>query len=251
MHNAQIPIAHIAYSESWDVIDISLDCRVLYDDMIVKWHDPATIFAPWQFMVLGTQINGEDIKRSYSIATTPLLFVQKKEIWFSIKRVDKWVFSTRITQQARPWMLVSIMWPFWHLVDTKKSWSYLLVSVWSGLSPIYSIYNSLVQSGNYDRIANIFWESYQNHIMPHVITERKEKKTETIVSDIYLSREQHPWFKTWYVQKWLRHALDFLHIQDMNSLSCFLCGKPEMVDDVRQRLAQAYVPSDRIFFEKY
>jgi NAD(P)H-flavin reductase len=42
--------------------------------------------------------------------------------------------------------------------------------------------------------------------------------------------------------------LDFVGTDDT---TCFLCGKPEMVDEVREKLADAGVSKEQIVFEKY
>jgi NAD(P)H-flavin reductase len=67
---------------------------------------------------------------------------------------------------------------------------------------------------------------------------------------LYLSQEESlpAQRKKWHIQEGLVSAYALL--QDNNYIA-FLCGKPAMVDEVREILAQRWIPKEHIIFEKY
>jgi ferredoxin-NADP reductase len=67
--------------------------------------------------------------------------------------------------------------------------NYLFISVGSGLSPCFSLYNSLLQTGDYDKIVNLFGERYLDHI-PSEVLEKYSLQNEKIYNQICLSKEE-------------------------------------------------------------
>ena len=65
------------------------------------------------------------------------------------------------------------------------------MSVGSGLSPCFSIYMYLLNTNNYDKIANIFGERYIDHI-PEEVLQQYSIQNEKIKNMIFLSKEEIP-----------------------------------------------------------
>ena len=239
-------ISHIDYSPSGDVI--LMYCKT---ENISEW-----LFKAGQFMLLTSEIDGNMIKRSYSIATTPQLLADQWLIWFSIKRTEGWVFSTRVTQFANSGDTLTMTGPLWHMTDDESTDNYLLISAGSWLSPIYSIYHSLIQSSRNIRIANIFGERNFIHVLPRVHDDWVEHIWSTwiidstnIYSQCFLSQDEHEWYMIGRVQLWLINALDWLATKD---IKVFICWAPAMVDEVKNLLIEEYyIDPSNIKFEKF
>jgi NAD(P)H-flavin reductase len=267
-----LTISHIDYSPSGDVI--LLYCAVGTTPIARPWEEDSQLwflisnlwFSSGQFMLLAAEIDCKTIKRSYSIATTPQLLSDQWLIWFSIKRVEGGVFSTRATQVARTGDTLTMTGPLWHMTDDEQFDDYLLISAGSWLSPIYSIYHSLLQSSRSIRIANIFGERYFSHVLPCVHHDWVENiwslswphidptltpllTPNNIYSQCFLSQDEHGGYMIGRVQLWLVNALDRLAT---TQIKVFICWAPAMVDEVRNLLIAEYgIDPTQIKFEKY
>ena len=159
------------------------------------------------------------------------------------------------------------------MIDSWIHDNYLLISVGSGLSPMLGLYESIVAKQQAtSKIAMLFGERYINHILPSTL-ELFKKDNENIFRRLCLSRQERPialdkensesqvdistkknnlrpvaYAKKGYVQTGLDEAMEFLGTKE---ISVFICGKPEMVDDVRGKLVEKWVDTKNIKFEKY
>lgn len=247
-------IHNIEYSPSGDVIMMyvqidtwELDVKHIYH--LDKTHQP---FQAGQFMLFSTYIDDKQVKRSYSIATTPSYYLATGLIWFSIKRVQWWVFSTRATQQAKQWDGINLTWPLGHMIDPWNKSRYLFIAAGSWLSPIYSLYNDIViEKKQYTKAAFLFGERKWDHVLPQVhdmFTQELENNDSSVYMEFFLSQDIHELYTTWRLQLWLDQALDHL---DSTDVQCFLCGKPEMVSEVVEILLSKWISKENIKFEKY
>lgn len=194
-------ITHIEYAPSGEVVV-----------MQVQIAEPLS-FAEGQFMMLQTLIDGKIVKRSYSISSTNAQLQEQQTISFSIKRKENGVFSTWATKTAKPGMKLTMTGPLGRFIDKQTSRNYLFVSVGSGLSPCLSLYDHLIHTGNYNKIANLFGEKKIDHI-PDTVLASYTKMDDRVYNQICLSREQTNRYPTvtrsGYVQEALSGALEFL-----------------------------------------
>jgi NAD(P)H-flavin reductase len=120
------------------------------------------------------------------------------------------------------------------------------------------LYESIVaKQQDTGKVAMLYGERYLNQVLPSTL-ELFSKNLENTMCQLFLSRENDDFFekktierpvsKKGYVQGGLNEALDFLGTK---KISVFICGKPEMVDDVRRKLVDLGVDVECIKFEKY
>jgi NAD(P)H-flavin reductase len=166
--------------------------------------------------------------------------------------------SEYLTQKIAIGDTLHLQWPVWHLVDGWESTNYLLVSVGSGLSPMLGLYESIVaKQQDATKVAMLYGERYLNQVLPSTL-ELFSKNLENAMCQLYLSREDNDFSEKdsikrpvsikGYVQSGLDEALEFLGWKD---ISVFICGKPEMVDDVKKILMEKGIAGEMIKFEKY
>lgn len=118
------------------------------DTVSVAFDVPAELteayqFRSGQYLTLRATINGEDIRRSYSICAAPY----EKELRVAIKRVENGKFSTWATTQLAKGAVIEVMTPAGHFqvvpnASSKKS--YLLFAAGSGITPIISIAKNIL-----------------------------------------------------------------------------------------------------------
>jgi ferredoxin-NADP reductase len=137
-----------------------------------------------------------------------------------------------------------------HMVDHHQAGNYLLMSIGSGLSPIYSLYNHLIDTSHFDRLVNIFGERYRDNVIDEV-EQSFSLQSDRVKNLCYLSKEKNltKHRRLGYIQDGIHEAIEFLGINE--NLHVFLCGKPEMVNDVIHILISAGLDKSQIAFEKY
>ena len=91
-----------------------------------------------QYLTLRADINGEDIRRSYSICSSPL----DDEMKVGIKRIEDGKFSTYATTKLQVGDIVEVMPPngtFYKEIEPEASKNYIAFAAGSGITPIFSI----------------------------------------------------------------------------------------------------------------
>ncbi len=223
----------------------------------------------------GGQNTRRTIKKPYSIASTSRQMQESKQISFVVKKASEDGMSHYLTQIIQPGNQITVKWPVWHYTDSLTHPNYLLISTGSGLSPNVGLFDHLVYGWwTYNHIINIYGERTHADIVPEIFDLFTQHGQDNIDNFFHLSREQDatifsnnsvvPWqgegvpfgvgvwatwavFLPWRIQSSIPAAIQKLG----TNTSCFLCGKPEMVDEVRQILMELWLEWEDITFEKY
>ncbi len=247
MVTIQATIVSISHSPSKDVV--ILNCKVS------EHFD----FVEGQFMMLQVLINDKIVKRAYSIYSINQQLQDNQMISFCIKRKEGGLFSTWATNIASVGLKIEIIWPIGKFIDNRKSDRYLFISVGSWLSPCFSIYTSLLATGEYTKIVNLFGERYFANI-PAEVLDGYSIQNDKIYNHVVLSKDnfdinalsseckERSWGQGKYVQDRLWSALDFL---DSKDITVFICGLPAMCDDMVVKLQEKGIARERLIIEKY
>lgn len=216
-------------------------------------------FAEWQFVMIEVELQGKKIKKPYSIASTNHHMQEAKQISFVVKKASEDGMSHYLTQTIQEGDHVILKWPVWHYTDSSTHKNYLLISTGSWLSPNVWLFQHLVyESWVHQNIVNIFWEKTHADIVPELEELFTNHGQEHITNFFHLSRQSKPFppvkggegglfYAPWHVQDSLEQAVEILWTQT----SCFVCGAPAMVEEVRQQLEALGIQSEDITFEKY
>ncbi|MDX1652140.1 MAG: 1,2-phenylacetyl-CoA epoxidase subunit PaaE [Brumimicrobium sp.] len=101
------------------------------------------IFKPGQYLTFKKKINGEDLRRSYSICTSPL----ENELRVAIKKVPNGRFSTFANEQLKSGDKIEVMTPtgnFTTSLDAKTDKSFVFFAAGSGITPVMSLIKSIL-----------------------------------------------------------------------------------------------------------
>ncbi len=102
-------------------------------------------FKQGQYLTLKQSIDGESVQRSYSLCSSPL----DKELRVGIKQVPHGRFSTYANEILKTGDILESLPPngkFYVNVDTEKQKSYVCFAAGSGITPMYSIIKTHLQS---------------------------------------------------------------------------------------------------------
>ena len=113
------------------------DCVVISFDVKKEFKEDFA-YTQGQYLTLKTDIDGEEVRRSYSLCSSPL----DGEWKVAIKEIDGGLFSTFANQQLQVGDMLDVMPPngrFFVPVDTTQARHYVAFAAGSGITPILSI----------------------------------------------------------------------------------------------------------------
>lgn len=103
-------------------------------------------FQHGQYVTLKLTVNGEDLRRSYSICSSPL---DADQFRIAVKKVPQGRASTQLVDKLKPGMSVEVMTPmgsFTTALDPSKSRHFVAFAAGSGITPILSILKTVLRT---------------------------------------------------------------------------------------------------------
>lgn len=208
-------------------------------------------FTQGQNMTLRTRLNGEELRRSYSICSSPL----EGEWRVAVKKVEGGAFSTFANEQLKKGDTLELMQPvgrFYSPLDPAQQKKYLAIAAGSGITPILSLIKTTLATepgseftllyGNRTRQSIIFFEAlealknkYMNRFSVYHILSRE--RTESTLNAGRINKEK---------LSELGALIDYANTDEF-----FLCGPEEMIFSARDFLEGSGIPCKKIHFELF
>ena len=121
------------------------------DAIVVSFNIPAELreefgFVHGQYLTLKLTVNGEELRRSYSICSSPL---DRESIRIAVKKVAGGRASTQLVEKLKPGMTLDVMTPmgnFTTALDPAHAKHYVAFAAGSGITPILSILKTVLRS---------------------------------------------------------------------------------------------------------
>ena len=210
-------------------------------------------YQPGQYLTLRREHLGEELRRSYSICSSPL----DDEWRVAIKKVPEGRFSTLAVEDGlRPGDTLEVMPPQGHFSPTlhpAQAKRYGLFAAGSGITPLLSIAKTVLLTepgsqvylvyGNRGRNSIIFKEAIEglknkflNRLSVYHVLSREQGD-----SDLFFGRLDHD-----KAAQLLQKVIPADRIDE-----CFICGPEDMILGVKQALTEAGVAADAIHFELF
>ena len=227
------------------------------DCVSVSFEVPAELqsefgYLPGQYLTLESSINGEDVRRSYSLCSAP----HESEWRVAIKKVPNGKYSTYANEVLAVGDTVKVMSPagnFKLTTDSNNANHYVSFAAGSGITPMLSMIKEVLHRepnsrytlfyGNKNTESVIFREeieaiknTYLERLSIHYVLSK-----ERLMSDIYFGRIDE--------DKCRRYAKAFFDPTNVHSY--YLCGPSQMIFIVKDTLVDLGVESDRINFELF
>lgn len=209
-------------------------------------------FKQGQYLTFKKDLNGSEVRRSYSLCSSPL----DGELRVAIKQVEEGVFSTYINNELKVGDVLETMSPqglFTSPIEEHASKNYFLIAAGSGITPILSIIKTVLQSepksnitllyGNKNRSTIIFkseLEALKNKYMERLsvyhILSREQADTDLMCGRIDATK--------------CNYFLEKI-INPNNINEAFLCGPEEMILSAKDSLIAAGVPEKNVHYELF
>ncbi|PKA83357.1 ring-1,2-phenylacetyl-CoA epoxidase subunit PaaE [Ulvibacter sp. MAR_2010_11] len=234
-----------------DIYKETDDCSVITFDVPTELSKDFA-FRQGQHLTLKADINGEDIRRSYSLCSSPL----DNEWRVAVKLIPEGKFSSFVNSTLKTGDLMEVMVPsgtFGVDIQPEKSKNYLFFAAGSGITPVLSMIKAHLASEP-NATCKLF---YVNRTAKSIIFKEELEQ----LRNTYFGRLEIYYFLTkerrdielfngrFDDEKMEVLTKTFIDIPDTSEV--FLCGPEDMVNYVSSYLVQAGLPKELIHFELF
>jgi len=211
-------------------------------------------YKPGQFLTLILPIKGEEVRRSYSLCSSP--FLQEYPA-ITVKRVESGVVSNYLNDHMKPGDFFDVMEPAGHFVPELKdgqSKKYVMFAAGSGITPIVSITKSILLVEKNSKVTLVYQNRNENSIIfKKELDELKSEHPERFNQIDVLSQPGEDW--NGYSGRLNRATSSdiLMDIADnkISQFDYFLCGPTEFMQTVTDTLIDFEVPEKQIHKESF
>ena len=209
-------------------------------------------FAPGQHLTLRTEIDGEDVRRNYSICVAP----HDEELRIAIKQINGGLFSTWANRNLAPGDTLDVMPPhgsFTWAFDAARAATYVGFAGGSGITPILSLLKTALLIEPQSSFTLLYGNRASNTIMfLEELAALKNRFMDRLQIYHFLEEEEEE-------VDLFNGRLDSTKIaQVLQSIvdptvidAAFICGPGPMMDAAEQGLLDAGVAADKILIERF
>ncbi len=234
-----------------DIRRESPDCVSLAFDVSENQKKDFTFFAG-QYLTLKTQIQGSEVRRSYSLCSSPL----DGEWRVAVKKLEGGIFSSFANDSLKVGDTLEVSKPegrFGVKTLSDKPKHYVLIAAGSGITPMLSILKTVLSTEPESQVTLIYGNKNRGHIIfKQELENLKNKNLQRLSLYHILSRERaEADFMSgridrekinYFIQKIIpTHTID----------EVFLCGPEEMILTAKDAFTQAGLKPEQIHFELF
>ena len=208
-------------------------------------------FQQGQSLTMRATINGEEVRRTYSLCSSPL----DKEWRVAIKKVEDGLFSTYANDTLKAGDVLEVMEPagkFYTEINPVNKKKYLAFAAGSGITPVLSIIKTTLRTephssftlvyGNKSRASIIFFEELEglkNKFITrfNFINILSRERTESVINSGRITRDK---------LNELAKLVDYATTDEI-----FICGPEEMIFCVKEYFLEKSIAEKNIHFELF
>ncbi len=235
------------------------------DSKSIEFEIPETLlnqfkYKPGQYLTLQFNVNGEEVRRAYSICSSPQTVGKLK---IGVKRVKGGLVSNYINDKVKVGDTVDVLSPMGDFtVDVSPDHykSYYLFAAGSGITPILSILKTVLEVEVNSYVYMVFGNKNKNTIMfNEELLQLQKQYSDRFEIEFTLSKPKSSWkslfssnakdyqkgrIDTQYVHQFINSNPPFA--QDAQY---YICGPEAMIINTKNALQSIDVPTDRIHIE--
>ncbi|MCD6012082.1 MAG: phenylacetic acid degradation protein [Flavipsychrobacter sp.] len=209
-------------------------------------------FAPGQYLTFRRHFENAEVRRSYSICTSP----KDGELRVAVKKVEQGKFSTYAHGDLKAGDVLDVMPPLGNFIIKQPKTEhkeYLAFAAGSGITPIMSIMKHVLEDEPNSSFTLVYGNRSKNSIIfREAIEGLKNKYMQRLRIFHVLSREymEIPLFSgrinAEKCEQFCKTLVDISTIDE-----AFICGPEEMILSVRQKLIDLGMPSASVHIELF
>ena len=214
----------------------------------------AFAFKPGQFLTVRAEINGEDVRRSYSISSAESLLTRQGELTLGIRPVEGGLFSNWAASQLKAGDSLAVMPPEGRFtVHKPRAIHRVGFAAGSGITPILSIMASTLESSPEAKFTLVYGNRRMDSVMfNEALQDLKDRYPARLTLIHVLSRQAQevPLLEGRIDGDKVRDIIAaLLPVASMDEV--FICGPEAMIEATEQALLEAGVRPDRVHTERF
>lgn len=209
-------------------------------------------FLQGQYLTFKKEIKGEEVRRSYSVCSSPL----DGELRVAIKEVEGGRFSTYANRELKIGDTLEAMTPrgnFYRPLDESRKAEYVAFASGSGITPVMSILKTTLEKEDNSRFILFYGNRNTGSIIfRNELDDLKNRFMGRLEVHHVLSREDQgtDLLKGRLDEEKCRGFADrFFEPAEVEAY--YLCGPGEMIGNISETLQSLGAPKDRILFELF
>jgi ring-1,2-phenylacetyl-CoA epoxidase subunit PaaE len=210
-------------------------------------------FKQGQHIIFKKDLNGEELRRTYSLCTSPL----DKEWRVCVKQIPEGKFSTFVNQELKAGDRIDAMAPtgkFGLTVedDPEEAKNYIFFAAGSGITPILSMIKTRLLKEPYSTCQLIYLNRrVKTIIFKEELEQLRNKYLGRFELFHFLSEEQRniPLLSSFDAEKIHQLTQNIIDIEAVNS--CFISGPEDLTFMIRDELVNAGLAKNKIHYELF
>ncbi len=213
-------------------------------------------FKQGQFLTLRTSIDGQEVRRSYSICCGVQDYDERGELRVAVKRVDDGLFSNFLHDAVAPGQTIDVMTPdgrFHVPLEPEAARHYVAFAAGSGITPVMSLIRTTLAIEPNSRFTLVYGNrNVDSIIFAEALDDLKNQYLSRLTLYHVLSRQPqevdllHGRLDRARVQAFLETLIP---VDDIDA--AFVCGPASMIDDVEAALKEAGLDPHKIHAERF
>ena len=211
-------------------------------------------FQPGQFLTLRAKVNGEEIRRNYSISSPVSRLAKAGELEIGIRPVEGGLFSNWAAQSLKAGDTISVMPPDGRFVVKKQRAIHRVgFAAGSGITPILSIAATTLEEQPESKFTLVYGNRRMSSVMfNEALQDLKDRYPNRLTLIHILSRQAQE-------VDLLQGRIDgdkvravikaLLPVASMDEV--FICGPEAMIEATEKALIEAGVPDSRVYSERF
>ncbi len=206
------------------------------------------IFNAGQYITIQQEINGVDVRRSYSLSSCP-----GEGIEIGVRRIENGVMSTFLTKDLKKGDSLNVMPPTgnFSLDLTSETSHYVAFCAGSGITPIISMIKQVLTKDSDSYFTLIYGNKTKSSMMflDDLVRLERDYQSQLFIHYVFSREDVVDCLKGRIDSMLLQEIFKSSNLKDANSY--FLCGPGEMINNTNQFLLDLGINQSKINFERF
>ena len=239
----------------YQALTIESVIRETADAIVIRFRQPDNnkiSYKAGQFLTLLVEVNGEKLRRSYSMCSSP---GTDATLDVCIKRVANGKVSNFLNDTAKAGQVIETMNPagsFFAESDAGKHRHFVLLGAGSGITPLLAIAKTILHGEPGSRVLLLYGNRTENSIIFYKqLADLQTTYGERLQLEHILSQPHAGWGG--HAGRLNRHLTVQLleQLPDAKKALYYLCGPVGMMEEVQQALQILQIPEENIYKESF
>ena len=208
-------------------------------------------FKAGQYITLKTDIDGKEVRRDYSLCTSP----SSGNLTVAVKEVENGTFSKYANQVLKVGDTLDVAQPqgrFTFTPDTSKTRTIAAFTAGSGITPVLSILKTVLEEEPNSKFVLVYGnKTLKDTIFLNDLLDIQNKYSDRLSIQFLYSQSQEKDALFGRIEKSTVNFIVKNKYKDVNIDAFYICGPEGMINTVKDVLAENNIEDNKVFFELF